>query len=420
LYITIIPKWSDHQFRQFIKILKDTGNEKAHEIFTIDGAEVFLTRDQVELLKVQMKLWNENSIYQGFCMDDEIIANSVQGYLNDGKLYSGDKFQLHESLRDKRREVVPLLKKFVSVVQENRVWINPSKTQLPDNNIERKVRRNSSVSSLVEIVMEKQNKLIVLADGPGMGKSCALTKLEMDLRRNPTIPFPRVIIRKNLNQCSKFLKQVSSQTETTLSIFIKQFADFVPDWNEDSSVVPVYVLLDGLDEVLPLYKKPMMSLLNGLLKPSPESANINNGYDLEMVVLTTRPHLTKMIQNKFGINACTLIPLSDQEQIEYLTKQVEILGQKGEAEMKLKELPKSARSLMSNPLMLHLYSQVCADRSSGMLDVYSLYTKFMEKKHEVYISEKEHGDLDSQPTVWRKKQLLDINLAYYLLLLGFR
>jgi len=166
--------------------------------------------------------------------------------------------------------------------------------------------------------------------------------------------------------------------------------------------------------VLPLYKNAMVNLLTALLRPSSESTSNFSGYNLEMVVLSTRPHLTKMIESKFGVNACTLVPLSREEQIEYLTKQADALSGGEAAKKKLEELHNSVRSLMSNQLMLHLYSQVCADGSgTGMLDVYSLYTKFMEKKHEVHISEKEHGDLYSLPTVWRKKQLLDGNLAHY-------
>jgi len=401
------------QFTQFISVLKETGNEKAYNIFTTDGAEVFLTSDQVQFLKVQMKLWSKSSNYEGFCPDDEMIAKTVQGHLNDGKFFLDEKFKLDKTLEERRREVVPLIKNFVRIVKENRVWINPSKTHLPSNYIKRKVQNETSSATLIEIVIQKRDKLVLVADAPGMGKSSGLTKLEIDLRNNPSIPLPRIIIRKNLNQCSTFLKQISEEKVITLSVFMKRFADFIPEvtfFCPNGSTVPVYVLLDGLDEVLPLYSGAMMNLLAGLLKP--EYINKPSGYYIEMVVLTTRPHLRKMIEEKFSVNAYALVPLSDQEQIEYLTNQVGISNMQ-EAQRKLEELPKSVRSLMSNPLMLHIYSQVFFDSSSGMLDLYSLYTKFMEKKHEVFISEKEHGDLESQPTLYRKKQLLNENLRYY-------
>jgi len=64
--------------------------------------------------------------------------------------------------------------------------------------------------------------------------------------------------------------------------------------------------------------------------------------------------------------------------------------------------------------MLHFYSPVCVDSSSsGLLDLYFLYTRFIEKKQELFIIEKEGGDLDKMTRVRREKQLLLKNLGFY-------
>jgi len=68
-------------------------------------------------------------------------------------------------------------------------------------------------------------------------------------------------------------------------------------------------------------------------------------------VLTTRPHLRQMIENKLycEVHFESLRPLYDEEQIEYLFKEVEVLkSEKVEAERKLDELPESARDFLTH------------------------------------------------------------------------
>jgi len=412
LYTSLAPKWNDDQFKLFIQVLEETKNTRAYEIFTSDGAEVFLTRDQVQFLKIQMSKLSETCVYEGISMEDEIVAETVRGYLNDGKLFVEDKFQLHESLQESRREVVPLIKRFIMTIKDKKVWVNSNRPRLPNHYIDRRVYQDDTLlSSLMDAVMTQQDKLVLLADAPGMGKSSVLTKLEQDLRRNSRIASPRIIIRKNLNQCSKILKQFLNQAEITLSSFIQQFADFIPtnEWRQDLRI-PAYILLDGLDEVLPLYKDAMMKLLEVILFASTD--NKCCCYFVEKVVLTTRLHLREMIEKAFKVEAYFLVPLTIDEQVGYLLNAVEVLNTNEEAVLKLNQFPESVRDLMSNPLMLYLYSQICAE-SSVVLDLYSLYTSFMEKKHELFVCEKEGGDPDCQTSIRRKKQLLNENLSFY-------
>jgi len=137
----LVPKWNDDQFKTFIKILEETGNKRATEIFTADGVEVFLTRDQIEVLKIQMNKLSLHSGYEGIIREDEEIAETIQGYLTDGKLFDVDKFKLDPTLKDRIREIVPMIQKFVKAVENKTVWINPEKLQLPNNYIDRSIRR---------------------------------------------------------------------------------------------------------------------------------------------------------------------------------------------------------------------------------------------------------------------------------------
>jgi len=176
----LAPKWNDYQFKTFIKILEETGNKRATEIFTADGAEVFLTRDQIEMLKIQMNRLGLHSGYEGIIREDEKIAETIQGYLKDGKLFDVDKFQLDPTLKERRREIVPMIQKFVKAVKDKTVWINPDKLQLPNNYIDRRICTRMEVHklSLIDVVLlNRLIKLVLLSDAPGMGKSSALLNL---------------------------------------------------------------------------------------------------------------------------------------------------------------------------------------------------------------------------------------------------
>jgi len=256
------------------------------------------------------------------------------------------------------------------------------------------------------------NILVLLSDAPGMVKSSVLTKLEQDLRNTSKITFPCIIIRKNLNQCSTFLKVISKQEEITLSDFFQHLVDFIPTRNERNSYypVPAYFLLDGFDEVVPLYKDAMMKLLKLLCFSG--CISLWFGYYVQRVVLTTRPHLKEVIEKAFHVTAFSLDQLSTNEQIDYLLKNVKTFVTEERATAKLNELSESFRNLLSNPLMLSLYSQVCKTDNSCELNLFFLYSLFMEKKHELFVCEKENGDPDCQTTIRRKKQLLTGNLGF--------
>jgi len=408
LYTKLAPKWSDDQFTLFIQALKETGNDKAYEILTADGAEVFLTRSQVEFLRTQKNKLSENSTYEGIRKEDEEIAGKIQSCFKKGNLFQNDKFQLDSSLKNQRTTIVPLIKSFVNAVKAKNVWINHAKIPLPKNYIERRVYHERGVLrirySLLNVVITKEDKLVLLVDAPGMGKSSVLTKLEMDMRINSEITSPRIIIRKNLNECSSELSLYQSQG-ISLEFFMEKFANFV---SGNLGHIPVYILLDGLDEVLPTYKVSMLKLLKMLLSDHKSA----QGYFVKKVILTTRPHLKELIENEFQVEPYFLDPLSKKEQIQYLMDEVCAISTIQLAQQKLHALPKSARDLMSNPLMLHLFSQVCTD-TEKVQDLFSLYTRFMEKKLELFVCEKEKANLTDQTAIRRKNMLLKRNDPYY-------
>jgi len=273
VYTRIAPKWDDAQFKGFIGILKDTGNLKAYEIFTADGAEFYLPREHVASLKEHMmKISDSNGDFEGLTFEDEACAKATLKYWNGGIISGGE---LKMSLEE-RREVLSTVNKFIEGSKKGVVWFNEWKPALPNNYIERRLAINmidirdkfppQVHSNLLDLVTKASDKLITLVNGPGMGKSSALTKLEIDLRSQLKLT-PRIKTRINLNRYSTVLSDILKK-KIPVNLFITKCSSCIPlDMltknlsTNSSNPVPMFVLLDGLDEVLPTYKAATISVL---------------------------------------------------------------------------------------------------------------------------------------------------------------
>jgi len=76
--------------------------------------------------------------------------------------------------------------------------------------------------------------------------------------------------------------------------------------------LPVYILLDGLDEVFPVYRDTMIRVLRGLLN----SVDDHWSFFVKKVMLTTRSHLKGLIEKEFKVQSLCLCPLNKEEQID--------------------------------------------------------------------------------------------------------
>jgi len=180
IYSHISNKWDQTQFSSFVEVLKQTSHNQAHEIFTAEGAEVFLTRGHIDILREQLNK-SQEGCYHGVSSEIEKIANDILQHCLNGNLFVAKKFVLNEKLD--RWQIIPLIRKFIAAIENKNVWWNPSKPQLPRYFIHRKIYRAGEVyihaeietNPLTSCVFEDAN-LVLLVDPPGMGKSSALTK----------------------------------------------------------------------------------------------------------------------------------------------------------------------------------------------------------------------------------------------------
>jgi len=355
-------------------MLKRTGNERALEIInssrcnsSVDGKS------------------SEGGSFEGYMLDHELEANQIHESLKPKGVFNLELF------KEKRKE------RLDQIVSSGKVWWNPSKPQLPPDYIQRRVfQRNRSSNyqkkTLLDLVItnctdhDVWNKrdgddqvLILLVDGPGMGKSSALTRLEQELREKLD-KSPRIIVRINLNSVGSGVGE--SSVENGVKEVIKELFQPLKDCSTGEKESPVYVLLDGLDEVLPQNQESVLSVIRFFRSEK----SITKEWVVEKVVLTTRPHLKHLIEHEFKVDAHYFVPLTKEEQVKFIQKRT---GRR-DARKLLKKLSSEMKELTSNPLMLSMYCSILtpSKKSKNSFDQYEVYARFMVKKHELYVFRK--------------------------------
>jgi len=349
---------------------------------------------------------------EGYMLQDEIEAKQIQLNTNESKLkrfFNLSLFKSSYASTTRRKE------RLAQLLSSGKVWWNPCKPQLPPDYIKRKVYQpnqsgDCNETTLLDLVVpsaksDDWNKwegdaqvLILLVDSPGMGKSCALTRLEHELREKLD-KSARIIVRIDLNSVGSGVGE--SAVENGVQKVIGELFQPLKNVSTAEKEAPVYVLLDGLDEVIPQYQESVLSVVRFLLSDSA----VQKGWVIEKVVLTTRPHLKDLVESEFKVQAYLLVPLTKYEQKRFIEKRT---GRRDGWKLH-QGLPWEMRDLMSNPLMLSMYCSVVDDETNSF-DQYEVYMKFMVKKHELYVSEKIGRSYVPDRVL---KQMLARNVPFY-------
>jgi len=246
LYTKIVHKWTQPEFDAFLSVLERSGNARAVEILRGSGGKSF------NAILQMIRSSNGAGSFEGYLLKDELHANKIVTHLkNTG-------FNLKDAIASGKPKV---LERLVQLMSSGKVWWNGSKPQLPQHYIDRRVFNQNTktpTTKLLDLVVPMDNNgpdwtkwddhvLVLLVDSPGMGKSCALTKLEQELRKKLD-KSPRIIIRINLNSVGSGVGE--SAVENGVKEVIRELFQPLKNISTGEEESPVYVLLDGLDEVL--------------------------------------------------------------------------------------------------------------------------------------------------------------------------
>ena len=168
---------------------------------------------------------------------------------------------------------------------------------------------------------------------------------------------------------------------------------------EGNGISKIVVMVDGFDQISPIYKETVLDLLQVLKQTS-----------LEQLWVTTRHHLREDLEDNLQQLSYTLQPLSEVEQIEFLKKfwlqnlNLEVKNQHRlqiYAEAIISKLSQSIgdkdKEFTAIPLhtrmLAEAYEQDCrsfylSDKSEPelphKLDLQGLYRRFIESKYDIY------------------------------------
>jgi guanylate kinase len=282
----------------------------------------------------------------------------------------------------------------------------------------------------------QRQRVMVISDAAGMGKSTLLTHLSREIKRN----FPtKWVVRIDLNDHTdslKALKQEKIDEEKAIKFISEKVLKLKPGLElelfkqccEKNQNVRIVIMLDGVDEISPFYKETVINLLQALKQTA-----------VEQLWVTTRPHLKEDLEDKLEQLSYTLEAFSERNQFDFLTKfwslrdwftethetEKEMEGKKLEiyAEHLIEKLAASIRDkdkeFTGIPLQTRLLAEAFDEevqkfyRSAEStpellfsLDLPDLYRKFIERKYDIYQTEKFQVPATSAYAIEQRKREL--------------
>ena len=257
----------------------------------------------------------------------------------------------------------------------------------------------------------KSQRVMIITDKAGMGKSTVLTHLSKQIKQK----FPaHWLVRIDLNNYTELfeaqkvskmdkgwvLEFVSKEVLKLESHLEKELFKKSFDGNEVSKVV---VMVDGFDEISPDYKETVFDMLQVLKQTS-----------LEQLWVTTRPHLKDDLEDNLQQLSYTLQSFSEFEQVEYLKNfWTQNLDSKAMVQDRLKVFATALISKLSQsindkdkkftgiPLQTRMLAEVFEEEFISFyhseklqpefqhkLDLLGIYRRFIESKYDIYYKEK--------------------------------
>lgn len=239
-----------------------------------------------------------------------------------------------------------------------------------------------TTENVIDVLYAK--RILLISDAAGMGKSCSAVEIATKFKLKHRLLWMVFIdLKKHTKAFDRDDEEYREINPDYISSAICQYDPIFEQklfkiYFENRKVVFV---VDGFDEISPNFKLHVISLLK----------NIQNSEN--RLLVTTRPHLAKELQEELGSTPLKLIPFTEENQIEFLKKCSELNSFKSEP--KVNELMDKLRltwdwenSFYSVPINLSMLALVfnrSEDFDDIKIDIYSLYDRFMEEKMKIWL-----------------------------------
>ena len=261
-------------------------------------------------------------------------------------------------------------------------------------------------------------RVMLISDTAGIGKSTILTHLSKQIKQK----FPaKWLVRIDLNDHTdalQTLKKEQIDKKKAVDFVLKKLLKLKPGLEmelfkegcEQEQNLRVIIMLDGFDEISPLYKETVIDLVQALRQTA-----------LEQLWVTTRPHLRRELEDRLQQLSYTIEPFPEENQVEFLIKFWSLRDWFTEMDDKEKEESRRKLKIYAEELIKRLSQSIgdedkeftsfplqCLMLAEGFdeevetfcqsvesvpelplkLDLLGLYGRFIERKYDIYQHEK--------------------------------
>jgi hypothetical protein len=291
-------------------------------------------------------------------------------------------------------------------------------------NLQRNVTRVWRPKSL----LDGEDRIILVTDEPGMGKSTLLTHLAKETRQCHNDVW---IVRVNINNHTSILHDIKSngleeegaikllteaaQIKESESVQLeKKLFNYI--YNSTGNMV---ILIDGVDEVSPHYTEEVAKIVRILSKTK-----------IRKIWVTSRNSVKRQLEEEFQCQSYSLLPFSAEDQKSFLvkfwnqkysdTKQdfIESLATRV-VELSFKQLCDKEKHFLGIPLQSLLLAEgfeenlkQCSTSNTIELpeniNLFMLYNLYVNKKWDIYLTDKKISDRTNVNVLTDDEALYDI------------
>ena len=254
-----------------------------------------------------------------------------------------------------------------------------------------------------DLIDDKSTKIKLICGEPGQGKSVVLSHIARSIiaQGSPhqwVVQIDLVNLSQSFDTNTNDLKSKENSMEFLLQKCLLNYTKFEKAALQ-KNIQNFVLILDGVDEISPCYKKQCIAWIQGFAKN-----------DLHHIWVSTRSHLQEELENEFSCLAYCLDKFDKNDKVNflvkffkknensYIDKEVEIVAynllDKFSNEMKFNG---GVQSLIGIPLILTMVAEIYFDEATEILknklepsfkvsySLVTLYNAFIKKKFKVYM-----------------------------------
>jgi serine/threonine protein kinase len=263
-------------------------------------------------------------------------------------------------------------------------------------------------------LFKRTERLVILSDSPGSGKSTVLMQLMQTTAQFDGTWSHMIRLNEFVEDLEKWDPSNDSVESLLLQITINNgpFKSVFTSTLEGKTRLRLVLLFDAVDEVFPDSNEKVTYLVKHIIQQT----------SVEKIILTTRPHLLTDLRKAFNTKeiCLKLDPLSYTEQIQYI---ITVWGDTTEHQVVgcISSFDKSCasehfnKSPLADPMILKLFAEQTKEQKYFSGSLRELYSAVVERKISESIKEKLGVDIEGKGIgAKRHLQKLQIKILSYL------